>query len=67
MTKQTIKLVINAELDVEQYADLSHALWSVAQAALGGSGRFTMETDAEHTAEQLNARWRQLGRDVPWS
>lgn len=65
---RTLKLVIEDggdALSTERYADIAHAVWSAAQAALPGGG-FWLEHDGKDSNEDLNDRWDEQVRESPW-
>lgn len=49
----------------DQYADLAHAIWATAKVALPDGG-FLLKHDGVNTNKELNIRWDDLGKGVPW-
>ena len=66
MQGRTIKLTVQGDVSADQFADLAHAIWSTVQAALSDASRFTLEVEGA-TRQELNDRWAEHGREVPWA
>jgi hypothetical protein len=47
------------------YADLAHAIWSVANASMAADG-FKLNSDGTQHPAELTERWNAYGRDLPW-
>jgi hypothetical protein len=60
---RTITLEIEGLVNDETYADLAHAVWSVAQAALRDRN-FTLVHDGHISSKQLNDRWAEVSRSI---
>ncbi len=60
---RTIALEIEGPVDADTYADLAHAVWSVAQAALRDTS-FTLVHDGGTSSKALNDRWAEVSRSV---
>ncbi len=65
MPKRWVRLEIDENLTRDQYADLAHAIWATAKVALPDGG-FTLKHDGVNSNAQLNKRWVDLGKDIPW-
>ena len=61
--KRTITLEIEGPVGAKTYADVAHAVWSVAQAALRDQ-EFTLIHDGENSNKQLNDRWNEVSQSV---
>jgi hypothetical protein len=62
---RTITIVINENLDDDQYADFGNGIWSVLKMARP-DGRFDLESDDGTPTGYLNERWAKHGRELPW-
>ncbi len=63
---RTITLVIDDDgTGLGPYADLAHAIWSVARASMPADG-FKLPSDGRNTPAELTERWNAYGRDLPW-
>jgi len=60
-----LTISLEADLALDAYADLAHAVWCSAKLALPEGG-FSVKHDGINTSPELQARWETLARQVPW-